>query len=347
MRNWISFPHREGTHSRQAHADLPEQAIYERELGRAGFFGPATHMHHKHAPTDWTNWEGPLRPRAFDLNGLQEEVSSLSPWVMPDILHNAHCRYRMWRLCDPMPFLVRNADGDELLFIHEGSGEFYCDYGHLTLRDGDYVVIPRGTMWRIEPTAPMFILMIEATNDSYQLPDKGLVGNHAIFDPAALDVPAINERFLAQQDENPWSLQVKRHNQVSVITWPFNPLDAQGWHGDLCVVRLNWRDIRPLMSHRYHLPPSAHSTFVASRFVICTFVPRPIESDPGALKVPFYHSNDDYDEVLFYHAGDFFSRDNIERGMVTFHPAGFTHCPIPRRLRRGRPMPRSSPTRWP
>lgn len=335
MRNWISFPHREGTHSRQAHADLPEQAIYERELGRSGFFGPATHMHHKHAPTDWINWEGPLRPRAFDLNGLQEEVSSLSPWVMPDILSNPHCRYRIWRLHEPMPFLVRNADGDELLFIHEGGGEFYCDYGHLTLRDGDYVVIPRGTMWRIEPTAPLFILMIEATNDSYQLPDKGLVGNHAIFDPAALDVPAINERFLAQQDENPWSLQVKRHDQVSVITWPFNPLDAQGWHGDLCVVRLNWRDIRPLMSHRYHLPPSAHSTFVASRFVVCTFVPRPIESDPGALKVPFYHSNDDYDEVLFYHAGDFFSRDNIDRGMVTFHPAGFTHGPHPKAFAAG------------
>ena len=86
MRNWISFPHREGTHSRQAHADLPEQAIYERELGRSGFFGPATHMHHKHAPTDWSHWEGPLRPRAFDLNELQEEVSSLSPWVMPDLL---------------------------------------------------------------------------------------------------------------------------------------------------------------------------------------------------------------------------------------------------------------------
>ena len=339
MRNWISFPHREGTHSRQAHADLPEQAIYERELGRSGFFGPATHMHHKHAPTDWSHWEGPLRPRAFDLNGLQEEVSSLSPWVMPDLLSNPHCRYRMWRLTETMPFLVRNADGDELLFIHEGSGEFFCDYGHLTLRDGDYVVIPRGTMWRIEPTAPLFILMIEATNDSYQLPDKGLVGNHAIFDPAALDVPAINERFLAQQDENPWSLQIKRHDQVSVVTWPFNPLDAQGWHGDLCVVRLNWRDIRPLMSHRYHLPPSAHTTFVANGFVVCTFTPRPVESDPGALKVPFFHNNDDYDEVLFYHRGNFFSRDNIEAGMVTLHPCGFPHGPHPKALKKAQEDP--------
>ena len=119
------------------------------------------------------------------------------------------------------------------------------------------------------------------------LSDLAAMGAEPRWVSLALTLPAINERFLAQQDENPWSLQIKRHDQVSVVTWPFNPLDAQGWHGDLCVVRLNWRDIRPLMSHRYHLPPSAHTTFVASRFVVCTFVPRPIESDPGALRVPF------------------------------------------------------------
>ena len=86
------------------------------------------------------------------------------------------------------------------------------------------------------------------------------------------------------------------------------------------------------MSHRVHLPPSAHTTFLADRFVVCTFVPRPFESDPGALKVPFFHSNDDYDEVLFYHRGDFFSRDNIHAGMVTLHPCGFPHGPHPKAL---------------
>ena len=119
-----------------------------------------------------------------------------------------------------------------------------------------------------------------------------------------------------------------------MITYPFNPLDAVGWHGELCVLRINVRNIRPLMSHRYHLPPSAHTTFLADRFVVCTFAPRPFESDPGALKVPFFHNNDDYDEVIFYHAGDFFSRDNIHPGMLTFHPAGFTHGPHPKALSR-------------
>ncbi|MFC6439424.1 homogentisate 1,2-dioxygenase [Bowmanella sp. JS7-9] len=334
MRKWISFPQTQGTASRQAHADFPEQAIYEREAGRSGFFGPATHFHHKHAPTGWTNWQGPLRPRLFDLNKLSK-IDTQDPWSLPKILTNAHCKVRKWRLHESMTRLVRNADGDDLLFVHAGEGTLFCDYGRLPVRDGDYIVIPRSTTWRLEVTSPLTILMIEATNDSYQLPEKGMVGNHAVFDPAVLDIPQIDEAFLAQQDENEWQVDVKRHGQVSTITYPFNPLDAQGWHGDLCVVKLNWRDIRPLMSHRYHLPPSAHTTFVAQRFVVCTFVPRPIESDPGALKVPFYHNNDDYDEVLFYHAGDFFSRDNIDAGMMTFHPAGFTHGPHPKAFQAG------------
>ena len=235
-----------------------------------------------------------------------------------------------------MDFLVRNADGDELLFIHQGKADLYSDYGHLTVGEGDYVVIPRSTNWRIEPLEPLFILMVENTDSAYSLPEKGMVGNHAVFDPAVLEVPSINQQFKDQYSEQETQVQVKRHGQVSVITYPFNPLDAVGWHGDLAVVKLNWRDIRPLMSHRYHLPPSAHTTFVGAGFVVCTFVPRPIESDPGALKVPFYHNNDDYDEVLFYHAGDFFSRDNIEAGMVTFHPAGFTHGPHPKAFQAGR-----------
>ncbi len=210
----------------------------------------------------------------------------------------------------------------------EARGEFRCDYGHLTLAAGDYVVIPRGTMWRIELKEPMFALLIEATNSSYSLPDKGLLGGHAIFDPAMLDVPRMDAAFVAQQsDDRHWQVRVKRNNAISTVTYPFNPLDATGWHGDLSVVRINVKDIRPVASHRYHLPPSAHTTFVGNRFVICTFVPRPFETDPGALKVPFFHNNDDYDEVLFYHAGDFFSRDNIKPGMMTLHPCGFHAWP--------------------
>ena len=145
-----------------------------------------------------------------------------------------------------------------------------------------------------------------------------------------LDVPAIDAVFEAQKHEQPTRVAIKRGGRLSTITYPFNPLDALGWQGDLAPVRINWRDIRPLMSHRAHLPPSAHSTFVAARFVVCTFAPRPSESDPDAQKLPFFHSNDDYDEVIFYHRGKFMSRDNIHPGMMTLHPCGFTHGPHPK-----------------
>ncbi len=328
-RNWISFPRIEGETSRQAHCDLPPGS-YERELGREGFFGPASHMYHRHRPTDWTRFEGELRPRAFDTSRFG--IFGPSPWEACGLLHNAHMKMRIWEMTASMDELVRNADGDELLFIHSGSGHLYCDYGHLEFRDGDYIVLPRSTSWRMESSEPVRMLLIEATGGSYQLPDKGLLGPHAIFDPAMLDTPAIDEQFLAQQDEDEWQVAVKSRGAISRITFPFNPLDAIGWKGDLAPVRINWRDIRPVLSDRYHLPPSAHTTFMANRFVVCTFAPRPFETDPGALKVPFFHNNDDYDEAIFYHRGNFFSRDNIHPGMISYHPMGFTHGPHPKAL---------------
>lgn len=331
MKRQISYPRVEGTASRQAHCDLPP-GTYEREMSKDGFFGPAAFFHHRHPPTGWSDFEGPLRPRAFDLN--QHARVSNSPWAAAEVLHNAHCRLRFWRTSGAMPALARNADGDELLFVHRGAGDLFCDFGHLHFEAGDYIVLPRGTLWRLDCAGTAELLLVEATNGSYALPDRGLVGGHAIFDPAMLDVPRIDEAFLAQQDERPWQVHIKRRNVVSTAVFPFNPLDAIGWHGDLAACRINVRDLRPLMSHRYHLPPSAHTTFVAGRFVVCTFAPRPFESDPGALKVPFFHNNDDYEEVIFYHAGDFFSRDNIHPGMLTFHPSGFTHGPHPKALTR-------------
>ena len=322
--HWI-----QGEASRQAHADLPA-GTFERELGRDGFYGPATHMYHRHPPTGWTRFDGPLRPRGFDLN--QAAPSSRLPFDANTVLSNRNVRIGCWQLDGSMDQLARNADGDWLLFIHRGSGQLFCDYGHLALAAGDYLVIPRGTMWRIE-TSDLWVLLIEATGSSYRLPEKGLVGRHAVFDPAMLDIPQIDDAFRAQQKEEEWAIVVKRENRCTTITYPFNPLDAVGWSGDLAPVRINVKDIRPLMSHRFHVPPSAHTTFVGDRFVVCTFAPRPFETDPGAIKVPFFHNNDDFDEVIFHHAGDFFSRDNIFPGMLTFHPAGFTHGPHPKALK--------------
>ena len=329
--DWIPVRGAQGTHSRQAHADLP-QGTYEREMSKEGFFGPAAFLHHPRPPTGWTSFEGPLRPRAFDLARLN--AADPSPWAAGVVLHNAATEMRFWKLAQAMPALARNADGDQLLFIHQGTGDLFSDFGRIAYAAGDYLYLPRGTMWRLSPVEPTAVLMIQATNTHYKLPDRGLMGPHAQFDPAMLDTPVMDEAFRAHQAEpGEVRVEVKKRGQVSTVTYPYNPLDAIGWHGELAPVRLNVTDIRPVVSHRYHLPPSVHSTFVSDRFVVCTFAPRPFETDPGALKIPFFHNNDDYDEVLFYHAGDFFSRDHIEAGMMTFHPSGFTHGPHPKALK--------------
>src|SRR5262245_60522705 len=236
MKHYVHFPKVEGQASRQAHADLPE-GTYEREISKEGFFGPAAHLYHRHPPTGWVNFEGPLRPHAFDCTRLQG--GQASPWAATELLFNAAVRVRFWRCESDMPALARNADGDELLFVHAGHGELFCDYGHLAVEAGDYVLIPRGTMWRLACSEPLLVLLIEATNSSYRLPDKGLVGPHAIFDAAMLDTPRIDDAFRDQQDGNEWRVAGKRRHQVSTVTHPSNPLDAVVWHGDHWVALLN------------------------------------------------------------------------------------------------------------
>src|SRR6201999_2273698 len=185
-------------------------------------------------------FEGPLRPRAFDAKQAADAANE--PFKQTTLLSNASCQFGIWNLAEAMPHLTRNADGDVLLFIHAGEGDLYCDFGHLTYSEGDYILLPRGTMWRLTPAAPTTTLVIEATNGAYKLPERGILGPHAFFDPAALDTPKLDDAFKSQRDGE-WQLQVKRRNQISTITYPFNPLDAEGWKGNLSVIKLNWRDI--------------------------------------------------------------------------------------------------------
>ena len=336
-KNWIEFPRIEGEASRQAHADLPD-GTFEREIGREGFFGPATHLYHRHPPTGWTSFEGPLRPRAFDA-AAAAELDGVHRCERACCSRNAHLQIAHLGLrAAPCRVLARNADGDELLFVHQGEGDLFCDFGHLSYRDGDYILLPRGTMWRLEPKShDRRAARSRRRNGAYKLPERG----HSR--PACAssirrcsDTPKLDDAFRAQADER--RMEGRRQTpRRDLRPSPIRSIRSMRWAGKAISAScaLNWRDIRPVMSHRYHIPPSVHSTFVADRFVVCTFVPRPIESDPGALKVPFFHSNDDFDEVIFYHAGEFFSRDNIQPGMVTFHPCGFTHGPHPKAFAAG------------
>ena len=311
----------------QAHVDIPA-GLVEEEYAREGFFGRTAHMYRTEAPVGWTDIQGPLRPealRVMNLPGLghADYLQGRIPF-----LTNADVTLSMSRLSEPMPYYFRNADADECLFIHAGGGEIETDFGPLNYEKGDYLIIPRGTVYRLLPSEPTTTLVIEATSE-IGIPDRGMLGPHALFDPAVIRVPS-PEPTRYQGQEKSWKLKIQRCGQLTTVTYPFNPINTVGWRGDLTVWQLNIRDIRPVMSERYHLPPSAHSTFKMRGAIICTFLPRGLETgDPGAMKVPFFHSNIDFDEVLFYHEGEFFSREGIDEGMVTFHGQGIHHGPHP------------------
>jgi homogentisate 1,2-dioxygenase len=269
----------------QPHVHVP-QGTYEEEHGRQGFYGRASHLYHRHPPTGWLRIEGPLLPRAYRISDLGAGPDGEKPEEPQIFLFNADVRLGSVQFQSEMRYFARNADGDEVRFVHQGSGRLETDYGDLNYEEGDYLVIPRGTTYRWIPFTPSMHLCIESTGEIV-LPDRGLLGRHAQFDPMVMRFPQLPSKERT-------------------------------------------RDIRPIISPRFHLPPSVHTTFLGKNFVICSFLPRPLESEEGAMKVPFYHRNIDCDEVIFYHAGQFFSREGISPGALTWHPLGIHHGPHPK-----------------
>jgi len=327
------YLYHQGKHTRQAHVDLPE-GTFEEEHGRQGFFGPVSHLYRLHPPTNWSGFEGALRPHAFDFNEADPSDIRNDGGMRVRLLYNSDVALHVSRRKHTMPHYFRNADADEIYFVHRGAGSVETDYGVLRYEAGDYVVFPRCTTYRIHPESEdNFFLIIESFSEVRppNMQEKGLLGMHALFDLSAITIAELPNEYDAREGTL-HEIRVQRNGLLSSVVYPFNPLDAVGWKGDLFPWKINVRDICPVMSHKVHLPPPVHSTFVMKNAVVCTFLPRPLEEDERALKIPFYHRNSDYDEVLFYHAGNFFSRDNIKPGMVTLHPTGIHHGPHPKAL---------------
>jgi homogentisate 1,2-dioxygenase len=314
--------HASGTYSKQAHVKIPD-GLYEEEHGRNGFFGRVSQLYHENPTVNWTNIEGDLKPQClppvYETCGENQFVPMLQN---SDVVINAG-------LFTKSPeYFYRSADYDELFFIHDGSGKIETVYGHLDYKKGDYIVIPRGTTYKIFLNERTKFLKVESSSE-FEQPDRGMLGPNALYDQTLLEIP--KAELGSEQNLKEYKVQIKRLGKITTVTYPFNPLDVKGWKGSVYPWKLSIYDIAPIMSHRYHIPPSGHTTFVAKNFVICSFVERPLEDTKhGVLKVPFYHSNIDFDEVLFYHQGNFFSRDNIDAGALTFHPQGIHHGPHPK-----------------
>jgi len=323
---------KKGKAPHQAHVGIPE-GLCEEEHGREGFSGPVSHLYRAHPPTAWVRIEGPLKPRAFVCSMVSTTGSSAIPNLPVPIMQSKDAVISLWRRTDTMSHFLRNADGDDVYFVHQGSGRLETDYGLLAYEPGDYLLIPKGTTYRIHVDAGPSLFVIIETPTPVTLPDRGPLGQHALFDKGVVVTPELDVADAPNEQNQEWEVTIKRQTQYTRVFYPFYPMDVVGWKGDLWTAKLNVRDIRPVTSPRYHLPPSVHGTFQAGDCLISTFVPRPLESDPEALRVPFYHRNTDYDEVLFYHDGEFFSRAGIQPGMFTLHPQGIHHGPQPQAVR--------------
>jgi homogentisate 1,2-dioxygenase len=318
----------QGQPTRQGHKGIPE-GMFEEEQGLEGFFGPVSHLLKSKPSTRWSNIEGPLKPRMFDL------VKLLEPSGIQRLLYNNDITISSVWMSPQSPDKLlgkRNADGDSLYFCHKGSGHVLTEYGLLEFSPGMYVNIQKCITHAFVVDEPSQFFLVENRTSHFREPDRGIVGRHAPWDMNALGKPDLEKlyEFMRKKNIDIRIIKIKHTDEITTITYDANIFDVTGWKGDLFPFTLHMDHIMPISSHRVHLPPSVHTTFAARGFVVCSFLPRPLEQDADALRVPFYHQNIDYDEVLFYHKGDFFSRANLHAGMMSFHPAGFPHGPHPK-----------------
>ena len=321
------FHYSQGKHTTQGHKGIPE-GHFEEEQGRKGFFGAVSHLIKKLPSTRWTEIEGNLRPRLYDCVKMPQ---AWGKWQRM-LFNNDVGIYYYWEKKNSKPTSAfRNADGETLYFCHKGKGKVATEYGVLHFREGSYVNLPKCVHHSFICDEDTVFLVMESRGSSYREPDRGMVGRNAFYDTEAISKPDLNELIELGLDVR--EIIVKRADEYTKFKYSSDVYDTVGWKGDFFPFTLHVDDMMPMLSARVHLPPSAHTTFVANNFVVCTFLPRPLESDADALKVPFYHQNIDYDEVLFYHDGNFFSRDNLHAGMLSFHPAGFPHGPHPKAVK--------------
>ncbi len=331
---------REGRVAERPHLNLP-QNTYEEELGLDGFFGPVTHLYWNFPPTQWTSikkssFQWPTRVEA-DLDYIKPQCyRPLSQGLVKGDFFSS-CRTLFWNsdvamhlhtVTEDSKTYFRNADASDLIFVHEGSGVLESPFGNLRFKAGDYVLIPKGVTFRLSSTKA-YLLRIEDYATYFKKPETGILGQQALYHEENLKTP----EFKPVGSEKTSLLRIQKDGILTEVEYGGDLRDVTGWCGTLYPFILPVSQIAPILSSMAHLPPSVNATFVTPQFIVCTFLPRPLEEPEGALKVPFYHSNIDYDEVIFYHAGDFFSRDNMSAGSVTLHPRGINHGPHPKALK--------------
>ena len=235
-------------------------------------------------------------------------------------------------LCRPdsqMDYFFRNGEGDEVIFVHEGSGTLQTIFGDVPYTDGDYVVIPRGTTYRFVPEGPQRYVVFE-TPGLIEIPRRYRNQYGQILEGAPYyhrDIHPPTE-LNTHRDRGDHLVKVRVRGGLQEYILDYHPFDVVGWDGFLYPWTFSINDFEPITG-RIHQPPPSHQTFQGPNFVICSFCPRKLDFDPDAIPIPYHHSNLQSEEMIYYVSGNFGSRKGISVGSVTLHPSGLPHGPQP------------------
>lgn len=227
-------------------------------------------------------------------------------------------------------YFYKNTDGDEMIFVHEGSGVVKTQYGQLSFSYGDYIVLPRGTIYQIEFSDDKNRLFIVESFTPLRYPKRymsryGQLMEHSPYCERDIRPPKDLQTF---DEKGDFLIKAKKKGMLYGLHYNTHPFDVIGWDGCCYPYIFSIHDFEPITG-RVHQPPPVHQTFETNAFVVCSFVPRLYDYHPDAIPAPYNHSNIDSDEVLYYVDGDFMSRKHVTRGMITLHPAGIPHGPHP------------------
>ncbi|WP_457618028.1 homogentisate 1,2-dioxygenase [Lutibacter sp.] len=325
----------------------PTGGLYQEELfGTAGFAGMSSLLYHINPPTVVTEIKKiksvvpkiaveknmkALSFKGFSLKPENDYLNSRKTLFVNNDLHIG--------LAAPKEFsssyFYKNADADEMLFVHVGSGTLKTMYGNIDFKYGDYLIIPRGTIYQIDfDTENNRLLYIESfspivTPNRYRN-NFGQLLEHSPFCERDFRLP-IN--LQTHNEKGNFKVLIKKQGVLWEYTYKNHPFDVVGWDGFNYPYAFSIHDFEPITG-RIHLPPPIHQTWEAAGFVVCSFVPRMYDYHPKAIPAPYHHSNIDSEEILYYVDGDFMSRNNIEKGQLTLHPGGIPHGPHPGAIER-------------
>ncbi len=331
------IPRKRHIQFRKPNGDL----YYEQLFGTVGFDGMSTNMYHEQRPTQVKEIrkQYSVAPKIANANNIQSyklkgfEVAPQDDFLESRkiVLTNSDCHIV---LAAPRKsttdYFYKNTDSDEVIFIHKGTGKLRTMLGNLTFSYGDYLVVPRGMIYKIDFDTEDNRLFIVESHAPVYTPKQyrnwfGQLLEHSPFCERDIRRP---EELETNNEKGDFVIKIKKKDEIFEMVYASHPFDVVGYDGYNYPYAFSIHDFEPITG-RIHLPPPIHQTFETSTFVICSFVPRLYDYHPLAIPAPYNHSNIDADEVLYYVDGDFMSRNDVKPGNISLHPAGIPHGPHP------------------